>query len=344
MKVTIKMIAEKAGVHPATVDKVLHNRVGVSDEVRQRIKEIIREMDYHPNPAGRLLQKQGVRYRLAAVLVQVDALPFLLDGIRKGIADQTGFNIELLEYTTPFYDALSQAKLIRKLTEEKVDGIVVTPIQSSSVAEAVNLAEQAGIPVVTANSDISESERLCYVGQDGEQASRVAGRIMGLLLGGRGSIAIVSSSIDTENNSYYVTVRERGFREFIQSEYPDIRIAGIVENFEDPLITYTETRRILREHPEVAGVYVTSGGAAQVGKAVLDSGKAGNVRVITYEDYPDILELMKKGVIDVTLSSELEKQGELPVKLIMDWLVLGKKPECRTLFTDIRVLFRESIV
>ena len=43
MKVTIKKIAEIAGVHPATVDKVLHNRPGVSDEVRERVQKLIDE-------------------------------------------------------------------------------------------------------------------------------------------------------------------------------------------------------------------------------------------------------------------------------------------------------------
>ena len=52
MKVTIKEIAERAGVHRATVDKVLHNRVGVSDEVRMKVQRIIKEMGYTPNPAG----------------------------------------------------------------------------------------------------------------------------------------------------------------------------------------------------------------------------------------------------------------------------------------------------
>ena len=44
MKVTMKEIAERAGVHPSTVDKVVHHRVGVSDEVRARVQAIINEM------------------------------------------------------------------------------------------------------------------------------------------------------------------------------------------------------------------------------------------------------------------------------------------------------------
>ena len=69
MKVTIKKIAEIAEVHPSTVDKVLHNRPGVSDEVRERIRKLIDEFGYKPNPAGRVLQKQGKEFVIAAILV-----------------------------------------------------------------------------------------------------------------------------------------------------------------------------------------------------------------------------------------------------------------------------------
>ena len=50
MRVTMKEIAERAGVHQATVDKVVHNRVGVSDEVRAKVQAIIDELGYKPNP------------------------------------------------------------------------------------------------------------------------------------------------------------------------------------------------------------------------------------------------------------------------------------------------------
>lgn len=59
MKVTIKEIAERAGVHRATVDKVLHNRVGVSDEVRMKVQRIIKEMGYTPNPGRPRTAKAG---------------------------------------------------------------------------------------------------------------------------------------------------------------------------------------------------------------------------------------------------------------------------------------------
>ena len=43
MRITLKEIAKMANVHYSTVDKVLHDREGVSDEVRKKIKRIIKE-------------------------------------------------------------------------------------------------------------------------------------------------------------------------------------------------------------------------------------------------------------------------------------------------------------
>lgn len=65
MGVTMKEIAERAGVHPSTVDKVVHHRVGVSDEVRARVQAIINELGYTPNPSGRVLR---VKARCTAFL------------------------------------------------------------------------------------------------------------------------------------------------------------------------------------------------------------------------------------------------------------------------------------
>ena len=50
MGVTIKQIAEMAGVHRSTVDKVLHKRQGVSDDVRKKVQKIIDENNYEANP------------------------------------------------------------------------------------------------------------------------------------------------------------------------------------------------------------------------------------------------------------------------------------------------------
>ena len=63
MGVTIKQIAEMAGVHRSTVDKVLHKRPGVSDDVRKKVQKIIDENNYEANPIGKALKMQNRELR-----------------------------------------------------------------------------------------------------------------------------------------------------------------------------------------------------------------------------------------------------------------------------------------
>ena len=48
-KIRIKDIAEKAGVSVGTVDRILHNRPNVSKEAREKVEQVMKEINYRPN-------------------------------------------------------------------------------------------------------------------------------------------------------------------------------------------------------------------------------------------------------------------------------------------------------
>ena len=53
---TVQEIAELAGVSAGTVDRVLHNRKGVSQKTKEKIQSIIEQHDYKPNIIARQLK------------------------------------------------------------------------------------------------------------------------------------------------------------------------------------------------------------------------------------------------------------------------------------------------
>ena len=57
MAVTLKQIAEIAGVSRGTVDRALHDRGRVSPEVAERVRRIAEELGYHPNAVGQALAR-----------------------------------------------------------------------------------------------------------------------------------------------------------------------------------------------------------------------------------------------------------------------------------------------
>ena len=166
---------------------------------------------------------------------------------------------------------------------------------------------------------------------------------MGQFLGGTGKIAVVSSAVASENNNYYVQIRENEFADFIHREYPDMKIVTTVDSFEDSQITYEKTVQLLQDYKDLQGIYITCGGVSQVGRALEESGRAKDIRVISFEDYPEVVDLIRKDVIDCTIAGEIQKQGELPVQIIMDHIVFGKTPEVDHIFTETWILVKESL-
>lgn len=340
--ITMQQIADLAGVHKSTVDKVLHHRPGVSAPVRRKIQQLLDEYDYRPNRAAQALQYRKKQLKIGIVLTAVDALPFLQSGVLKGLKFYQEFNIktEFVAVRTWQWDKM--AETLRSMAERKFDGVILCPINAEAVREAVKQLAEADIPVVTVNSDLENVPKLCYVGQDGKMASCTAARLMAECVGGKGKIAVVTSAIAEENNSYYVKMREAYFIHHIQQHYPNIEIVTCIESMEDAAVTRQKTAELLQREPELAGIYITCGGVADVGKTIQLAGKADSIKIIGYETYPQIVELMQEGCVTLTIDSDIEQQGRLSVQVLMEFLLDDVKPE-QDIFTDVRIVVKELL-
>ncbi len=342
MGVTLKEIAALAGVHRSTVDKVLHKRPGVSDEVRRRVQAVIDETGYRPNPVGRALQKQSAVIRLAAILLEVDARPFMERGIRKAVDALHMYNIQVDYHACAYGDVETQLEQIECAIRGQVDGIILSPLSADSVREAVNRAVAAGIPVVCTNTDIEGTGRLCYVGEDAAKASRIAGRIMGEFLGGAGEIAVITSTSAMRTGTYFLKVRETGFQGYMAENFPGIHIVESVPSLENPTMTYQMTLGLLRRQPELRGVYVVGGGVREVGRAIRETGCGGRLKVVCFEDYPEILELLRENIVTCTINSDTVRQGELPVRILIDYLMQDERP-AENVYIPGQILVRECL-
>lgn len=341
MGVTIKQIAEMAGVHRSTVDKVLHHRPGVSEEVRQKIQKIIDEYNYEVNPIGKALKMQDKKLRIAVLLLQVDALPYIKSGIEKKMEEYRSFQIELIYHVIAYSDVKLQKELLEKYKEEKVNGILLSPINDKRIVEEIDCCTEAGIPVVTVNSDIKGSKRFCFIGQDGYKAGKVAARFMGEFLNGKGTIAVITSDSD-EHQSFPFGTREGGFCETISENYPEIKILSSVSTKENPEIMKQEMKKLLENETQLDGVLITCGCVQAAGEE-LKASKRQEIRLICYEDYPEIQNLMKEDIVTVTLGSGLIEQGSKSIEVLLDKLIYEKNPERKHLYSEIHVLVKESL-
>lgn len=123
MSVTIKDISKKLGVSVSTVSKALNGYPDVSEDTRQRILEMARELDYHPNIAAQSLRRG--RTNKIGLLIN-NPLPFISEYIADIIsgaaltAEQQGNNLVL--YTT----AVTHPDELRRICRTReVDGLIL---------------------------------------------------------------------------------------------------------------------------------------------------------------------------------------------------------------------------
>lgn len=338
MGITLKQIAEMAGVHKSTVDKVIHNRPGVSDAKRQQIRKLLDEYGYESNPLAKALNYQKKKMAIAVVLPVVDALADLKRGMELVRQDFNSFNFEIQYYEIPFPDANAQAKCLRQLCSQGISGVVVSPIEAPAVAEALRALHAAQIPVVTVNSDLADVPLLCSVGQDDVQSAQVAARLAGLLLGGKGSLGIISS-----HAMRGVIQRRQAFESYLPRCWQGVRIAGIEEIQETAEAAYQGAAALLNRCPDIHALFITCGCVPDICRAVQDKGLSGKLAVICYEKYPAIKELVHNGQVACTISGDLVTQGRLAMRLLFEYIIYDRKPEHTSIFIRNEILFRENI-
>lgn len=338
MGITLKEIAEIAGVHKSTVDKVIHNRPGVSDARRQQIRKLLDEYGYETNPVGKALSYQKKNMKVAVVMPKVDAAQWTKKGTELVRQDFNSFNLEVEYYETLLSEPKEQAACLRKLCREKVSGVVVLPIESEEVTAALKELSDANIPFVNVNSDLETEDRLCFVGQNIEQSGQVAARMFQLFLPQGGKIGIISS-----NYMKAVKHREHAFRAYLPQITDAISVVEAVDIHEDAESAYQGTLELLQRTEQLDGLYITCGCVADICRAVRDSKFAGKLKVISYERYPEIIQLVQDEEITCTIGSELREQGRLSMRLLFEYLIYDRKPEKDTYYTKNEILIRENI-
>ncbi len=146
-RATIKEVARASGVSTQTVSRVLNDRPDVAPETRERIRQIIEELDYHPSALARSLIQQ----RSFTLGVVTSGLKYLgpsrtLNGIT-GKAEE--LNYALLLEEIPRFDTEDIQPLLQSLLSRHVDGIVwAVPEVSDNRRWVGEILSDVPVPVV----------------------------------------------------------------------------------------------------------------------------------------------------------------------------------------------------
>lgn len=217
---------------------------------------------------------------------------------------------------------------------------IATIAGDSGIVPFINKAVEAGIPVATFNSETeTENKRLFFVGADLYKQGEAAGKYMTEALGGKGKVAVITGFFSVEAHE----LRRLGFEEYIEANAPGIEIVDRVENSDKADIAYSQTQDFLTANADLAGIYVTAGGPFGAAAAVEDAGKAGDVKIISYDFVDETMEYVAKGVITGTIGQGPFAQGHDPAIRLYNYLVGGVVPPAGRLLTEAAFVTKDNI-
>lgn len=322
---TIKEIAEWAGVSRGTVDRVLNGRGNVREDVAQRVQEAARQLNYSPNKAAKNLAVHKKNLKFGFLLLDsAGKNPFIaqmLEGAAQACEELAEFGVSVMIRTTQIGCAQAQLRAVDELVSDGICGLVIMPENDDAVRERLLRLKEDGIAVVTVNTDLENCGRVAYVGSDYTAAGRTAAGLMAMATGGRAKIGIVSGSESIECHAK----RIEGFRARVREAYGSLQIVQTVFNRDDDEESYTQTKQMLRQDPQIDALYLTAGGVHGACRAAIESGR--QLRIICFDTVPTTRQMLQQGVIAAAIDQQPCVQSAQALQTLFACLAYDQQPQ-----------------
>ncbi len=163
----VREIARRANVSIGTVDRVIHNRSGVSEKTREKINGIIQELNYQPNILASRLASKKI-YRIAILIPKISAETDFweapLKGVQRAEAEIKRFGVILDTYFFDLKDRDSFKKQAKLVLKKKPHGVLLSPSFVDEATEFTNACKKINLPVVLIDTNLPEQKGLCYIG------------------------------------------------------------------------------------------------------------------------------------------------------------------------------------
>jgi len=239
---------------------------------------------------------------------------------RKGVEKADG---ELADVSVEFKlpgegTAAEQKRIIDDLISTGVNGMAISPVDPDNQTQLINDAAKKAL-VITQDSDAPSSDRALYIGTDNVAAGRQAGELIKEALPDGGKIMVFVGKSDARN----AAERLQGIKEALAGS--KVEILDVRTDDTDRARAKSNAADTLVKHPDVAalvGLWSYNGPA--ILNAVKEAGKAGQVKIICFDEEDETLAGVKDGAIFATVVQQPYEFGYQSVK-IMAQILKGDK-------------------
>jgi LacI family transcriptional regulator len=321
-KVTLFDLADALGVSTGTVHRALHDHPGVSPLTKTRVTQMAKSMGYRPNLAARYLSR---RKKLRVSVNTLKGTTSFWDDVRAGIAKEAqSLSMGSTEVEFRTYPRLGEgeAEAFEEAVRSGVNGIITFPSRPQLMRTWMRRAMRAQIPVICVATDAPGTGRLAVVSIDTMASGSLAADLLGRLLRGTGKVAVTLSDLAITEHAE----KRRAFEDTLKLYYPEMSLIETVEEHDINAEIYEKCRRLFTEHPDLAGIYVSTEASIPVIEAARDTGILPRLSIIATDLFPALVEHIRAGHVLGTIFQRPYTQGRMALRVLHEFLVEGSCP------------------
>jgi ribose transport system substrate-binding protein len=233
----------------------------------------------------------------------------LEDGLRSE-AQQHGYELII---TAAEFDVGKQVGQMEDFIARRVDAIVVCPADSRGIGSGIRKANEAGIPVFTADIAAEGEDVVAHIASDNLAGGRLAGEYLAKTLNGRGKVAIINQPTVTS-----VLDRVEGFRQALK-EYPGITVVADVngQGVRDKAVQAAAD--ILQGHPDLNGIFGINDDSALGALDAVTQFRRTGITIVGYDATPPAADAIRRGsALKADVMQYPDLIGRTTVKCIAD--------------------------
>ena len=342
--ITIKDIAKEAQVSEGTVDRVLHNRGGVSKRTEAKIKDILKKHNYSINPVASALASKN-KYTIAVLIPEHSdsdifwKSPYM--GILKASNEFNSFGIQVTVYRFDQYDSSSYTSKFKSMLHSNPSMALIVPLFINETELMITELKDSNIPYVFMNIDLEGFNNIAFTGQDAYTAGYIAAKLMHS--GGQSDakyLIVYSEHNLTVNNT--VLRRIKGFKDYFESqELYDAPLSLRVDDFSHMDATADTVNTFLSDHPSIHGIFVPS---SRINRIVdcIDPLVLKKYKLIGFDNTPPNIACLENETVSFLISQKPFDQGYESIQLMADYLIKKKIPHGK-IYLPIDILTKENV-
>ena len=220
----------------------------------------------------------------------------------------------------------AQVSYINTATQQGVGALVVSANDPQAICDALNEAREAGVKVVTFDSDTNTDCRDLFINQaDSEGIAKVQIDLIAEQIGGAGEIAILSASANATNQNAWIELMKSD----LAANHPNIELVDVVYGDDDDQTSFDRTAALLQTYPNLKGIVSpTTVGIAAAGRYLSTSEFKGKVALTGLGTPNQLREYVQDGTITsfaLWNPADLGYLSAYATKALIDGTITGKE-------------------